>query len=102
MLNKNRHFSISLFRNRYFIASTSLSLFFIPLFFPWTGDVFWGFFKPSNELRMEDFHFQILFPIILPVIIPISFVSSIIGSSIAEKFIKHNNINNDQRSFLKE
>lgn len=101
-LNKNGHFSISLFKNRYFIASTSLSLFFIPLFFPWTGDVFWGYFKPSNELRMEDFLFQILFPIILPVIIPISFVSSIIGSYIAEKFIKQGNIINDQRSFLKE
>ncbi|MGN6628372.1 MAG: hypothetical protein ACTHKJ_00670 [Candidatus Nitrosocosmicus sp.] len=101
-LNKNRHLSISLFKNRYFIASTSLSMFFIPLFFPWTGDVFWGFFKPSNELRMEDFLFQILVPIILPVIIPISFVSSIIGSFIAEKFIKQANINNVHRAFLKE
>lgn len=87
--NKSAKWAISIFNNRYFIASTVLSLFFIPLFFPWTGDVFGGFFKPPNELRTEQFLFQILFPIILPVILPISFASSTIGSLIAQKLIKN-------------
>jgi hypothetical protein len=88
---KSTKLTISIFKNRYFIASAVLSLFFIPLFFPWIGDVFGGFFKPPNELRTEQFLLQILFPIILPVIIPISFASSTIGSLVAQKLIKYCN-----------
>jgi len=64
---------------RYLIASILLSSFFITLFFPWTVYVLYGFFKPSNEIRTEEFLLQLLFPIILPVVIPVSLISSSIG-----------------------
>lgn len=70
---------------RYSIASIVFSLFFIPLFFPWTVDVFGGFFQPSNEIRTEEFLLQILFPIILPIVIPLSLFSSFVGTIFSKK-----------------
>ncbi len=73
---------------KYFLASMVLSSFFITLFFPWTVDVFGGFFKPSSEIRTENFLLQILFPIILPIVVPISLLSSFIGGFIIQKINK--------------
>ena len=73
---------------KYFLASMILSSFFITLFFPWTVDVFGGFFKPSSEIRTENFLLQILFPIILPIVVPISLLSSFIGGFIVQKINK--------------
>ena len=82
--NQNNNNNIDEYENtlnkRYSIASIVFSLFFIPLFFPWTVDVFGGFFKPSNEIRTEAFLLQILFPIILPIVIPLSLFSSYVGT----------------------
>jgi hypothetical protein len=76
----------------YIISSIMLSSFFITLFFPWTIDVFNGFFQPSNDLRTEQFFLQLLFPIILPVVIPVSLLSSFAGIYTIQKVnkkIKH-------------
>jgi hypothetical protein len=73
---------------RYLVASMLISSFFITLFFPWTVDVFGGFFQPSNELRTEQFLLQILFPVILPIVIPIALLSSFMGGFIVQKLHK--------------
>jgi hypothetical protein len=73
---------------RYLVASMLISSFFITLFFPWTVDVFGGFFKPSDELRTEQFLLQILFPVILPIVIPIALISSFMGGFIVQKLHK--------------
>ena len=73
---------------RYLVASMLISSFFITLFFPWTVDVFGGFFKPSDELRTEQFLLQILFPVILPIVIPIALLSSFMGGFIVQKLHK--------------
>jgi hypothetical protein len=70
-----------------------LSSFFITLFFPWSVDVYGGFFKPSEETRTEEFLLQILFPIILPVFIPISILSSFIAGIIAIHRLKKKPLN---------
>ena len=73
---------------RYLVASMLVSLFFITLFFPWTVDVFGGFFNPSNEVRTEQFLQQILFPIILPIVIPIALLSSFMGGYVVQRLHK--------------
>ena len=73
---------------RYLVASMLVSLFFITLFFPWTVDVFGGFFKPSNEVRTEQFLLQILFPVILPIVIPIALLSSFMGGYVVQRLHK--------------
>jgi len=73
---------------RYLVASMLISSFFITLFFPWTVDVFGGFFKPSDELRTEQFLLQILFPVILPIVIPIALLSSFMGGFVVQKLHK--------------
>ena len=73
---------------RYLVASMLVSLFFITLFFPWTVDVFGGFFNPSNEVRTEQFLLQILFPIILPIVIPIALLSSFMGGYVVQRLHK--------------
>jgi hypothetical protein len=73
---------------RYLVASMLISSFFITLFFPWTVDVFGGFFKPSDELRTEQFLLQILFPVILPIVIPLALLSSFMGGFIVQKLHK--------------
>ncbi|HEY6535130.1 MAG TPA: hypothetical protein VIY08_04930 [Candidatus Nitrosocosmicus sp.] len=75
---------------RYMIASILVSLFFIPLFFPWTADVFGGFFKPPTYIRTEVFLSEILFPIIIPIVIPISLLSTFAGSYLVRKINKKN------------
>ena len=70
---------------RYIFASMLLSLFFITIFFPWTADVFGGFFKPSSDIRTEVFLLQILFPIILPIVVPVSLFSAFIAGFIIQK-----------------
>jgi hypothetical protein len=73
---------------RYIFTSMLLSVFFITIFFPWTVDIFGGFFKPSSDIRTEEFLLQILFPIILPIVVPISLFSSFIGGYTMQKLIK--------------
>jgi hypothetical protein len=73
---------------RYLVASMLISSFFITLFFPWTVDVFGGFFKPSEDLRTEQFLLQILFPVILPIVIPIALLSSFMGGYVVQKMRK--------------
>jgi hypothetical protein len=76
---------------RYLVASMLISSFFITLFFPWTVDVFGGFFNPSDELRTEQFLLTILFPIILPIVIPIALLSSFMGGYVVQKLHKKSN-----------
>jgi hypothetical protein len=76
------------FNRSYMISSILVSLFFIPLFFPWTADVFGGFFKPPTTVRTEVFLAEILFPVVLPIVIPISLLSAFAGGYIAQKINK--------------
>jgi hypothetical protein len=71
----------------YLIASVIISVFYITLFFPWTIDVFGGYFEPPNTLRTEQFFVQLLIPIILPFVVPVSIVSSLLGGLIAQLLI---------------
>ena len=68
----------------YLIASVIISVFYITLFFPWTIDVFGGYFEPPNTLRTEQFFVQLLIPIILPFVVPVSIVSSLLGGLVAQ------------------
>ncbi|MGC2482981.1 MAG: hypothetical protein WA398_04410, partial [Nitrososphaeraceae archaeon] len=63
------------------------SIFYITLFFPWTIDVFGGYFEPPSSLRTEQFFVQLLIPTILPSVVPVSIVSSLIGSLVAQRLI---------------
>jgi hypothetical protein len=74
-------------KRRYLIASVIVSIFYITLFFPWTIDVFGGYFEPPSSLRTEQFFVQLLIPTILPSVVPVSIVSSLIGSLIAQRLI---------------
>jgi len=86
---KNRNSGVTFIsEKRYLFASMLVSSFFITLFFPWSVDVFGGYFKPSGEIRTEEFLLQILFPVILPVFIPISVVSSFVAGIAANKLKK--------------
>src|ERR687898_876434 len=58
------------------IASMIVSIFYTTLFFPWTVDVYGGYFKPPNTLRTEEFFVQLLIPVILPIAVPVSILSS--------------------------
>jgi hypothetical protein len=71
----------------YPIATVIISIFYITLFFPWTIDVFGGYFEPPSSLRTEQFFVQLLIPTILPSVVPVSIVSSLIGSLIAQRLI---------------
>ena len=71
----------------YLIASIIVSVFYITLFFPWTIDVFGGYFKPPNTLRTEQFFVQLLIPTILPFVIPVAIVSSLVGGLVAQLLI---------------
>jgi hypothetical protein len=86
---KNRNSGVTFIsEKRYLFASMLVSSFFITLFFPWSVDVFGGYFNPSGETRTEEFLLQILFPVILPVFIPISLVSSFVAGITANKLRK--------------
>jgi hypothetical protein len=69
------------------IASIIVSMFYITLFFPWTIDVFGGYFEPPNTLRTEQFFVQLLFPTILPFMVSVSKVSSLLGGLVAQLLI---------------
>jgi hypothetical protein len=71
----------------YPIATVIISIFYITLFFPWTIDVFGGYFEPPSSLRTEQFFVQLLIPTILPSVVPVSIVSSLIGSLVAQRLI---------------
>jgi hypothetical protein len=77
----------------YLIASIIVSIFYITLFFPWTIDVFGGYFQPPNSLRTEQFFIQLLIPIILPCVVPASIVSSLLGGLVAQRLINSRKIN---------
>jgi hypothetical protein len=78
---------------RYLIASIIVPLFFTTLFFPWSVDVYGGFFKPSNDIRTEEFFIQLLMPVIIPIVIPLSAVSSMAGEYIVWRFMNANRMN---------
>jgi hypothetical protein len=71
----------------YLIASIIVSMFYITLFFPWTIDVFGGYFEPPNTLRTEQFFVQLLISIILPFIVPLAIVSSPLGGLLTQLLI---------------
>jgi hypothetical protein len=71
----------------YPIATVIISIFYITLFFPWTIDVFGGYFEPPSSMRTEQFFVQLLIPTILPSVVPVSIVSSLIGSLVAQRLI---------------
>lgn len=71
----------------YPIATVIISIFYITLFFPWTIDVFGGYFEPPSSLRTEQFFVQLLIPTILPSVVPVSIVSSLMGSLVAQRLI---------------
>jgi hypothetical protein len=72
----------------YLIATVLVSIFYITLFFPWTVDVFGGYFEPPSSLRTEQFLVQLLIPTILPSVIPVSILSSFLGSLVAQRLLK--------------
>lgn len=74
-------------RKWYMIATVLVSIFYITLFFPWTVDVFGGYFEPPSSLRTEQFLVQLLIPTILPSVIPVSILSSLLGSLVAQRLL---------------
>lgn len=78
---------------RYLIASIIVPLFFTTLFFPWSVDVYGGFFKPSDDIRTETFFTQLLIPVIIPIVIPLSAVSSMAGEYVVWRFMNANRMN---------
>jgi len=69
------------------LASVVVSVFYITLFFPWTIDVYGGYFEPPKILRTEQFFVQLLIPIILPFTVPVSIVSSLVGGLVAQRLV---------------
>jgi hypothetical protein len=78
---------------RYLIASIIVPLFFTTLFFPWSVDVYGGFFKPPDNIRTEKFFIQLLMPVIIPIVIPLSAVSSMAGEYLVWRFMNANKMN---------
>lgn len=78
---------------RYSIASIIVPLFFTTLFFPWSVDIYGGFFKPSDNIRTEQFFIQLLIPLIIPIVIPLSAVSSMAGIYIGLRFMNASRMN---------
>jgi len=72
---------------RCIIASITISLFFNTLFFPWTIDVYGGYFKPPNTIRTEEFFMYLLIPLIIPIVVPVSLIASLLGGYIGSKLI---------------
>jgi hypothetical protein len=75
------------------IASMIVSIFYTTLFFPWTVDVYGGYFKPPNTLRTEEFFVQLLIPVILPIAVPVSILSSMAGGLVGQKLMNTRKIN---------
>lgn len=76
---------------RCMVASLIVPLFFTTLFFPWSVDVYGGFFKPSNNIRTEIFFIQLLMPVIVPIVIPLAAVSASAGEYILWKLLSAKN-----------
>src|ERR687898_868453 len=74
--------------NCYVAASVIVSIFYTTLFFPWTVDVYGGYFEPPDTLRTEQFLVQLMIPVVLPITVPISIVSSLAGGLVAQILTK--------------
>jgi hypothetical protein len=79
--------------DRYLTASLVVSIFYITLFFPWTIDVYGGYFEPPDTIRTEQFFIQLLIPVVLPVTIPLSIVSALSGGLFTQLLMKSRNLN---------
>ena len=71
--------------DRYLTASVVVSIFYITLFFPWTIDIYGGYFEPPDTIRTEQFFVQLLFPVVLPVAMPLS---ALAGGLITQSLMK--------------
>jgi hypothetical protein len=85
--SKTRYTADNKAKKWYLIATVLVSIFYITLFFPWTVDVFGGYFDPPSSLRTEQFLVQLLIPTILPSVIPVSIFSSLLGSLVAQRLL---------------
>jgi len=79
--------------NCYVAASVIVSVFYTTLFFPWTVDVYGGYFEPPDTLRTEQFLVQLMIPVVLPITVPISIVSSLAGGLVAQILMKTKKLN---------
>lgn len=79
--------------NCYVAASVIVSIFYTTLFFPWTVDVYGGYFEPPDTLRTEQFLVQLMIPVVLPITVPISIVSSLAGGLVAQILTKTKKLN---------
>jgi hypothetical protein len=84
------------------IASMIVSIFYTTLFFPWTVDVYGGYFKPPNTLRTEQFFVQLLIPVILPIAVPVSILSSMAGGLVGQKLMNTRKVNSIIELLTKE
>jgi hypothetical protein len=84
------------------IASMIVSIFYTTLFFPWTVDVYGGYFKPPNTLRTEEFFVQLLIPVILPIAVPVSILSSMAGGLVGQKLMNTRKVNSIIELLTKE
>lgn len=84
------------------IASMIVSIFYTTLFFPWTVDVYGGYFKPPNTLRTEQFFIQLLIPVILPIAVPVSILSSMAGGLVGRKLMNTRKVNSIIEPLTKE
>ena len=71
--------------DRYLAAPLVVSIFYITLFFPWTIDVYGGYFEPPDTIRTEQFFVQLLFPVVLSVAMPLS---ALAGGLITQSLMK--------------
>jgi hypothetical protein len=79
--------------DHYLAASLVVSIFYITLFFPWTIDVYGGYFEPPDTIRTEQFFVQLLIPVVLPVAMPLSIVSALAGGLVTQLLMKSRNLN---------
>lgn len=79
--------------DRYLAASLVVSIFYTTLFFPWTIDVYGGYFEPPDTIRTEQFFVQLLIPVVLPVAMPLSIVSALAGGLVTQLLMKSRNLN---------
>jgi hypothetical protein len=79
--------------DRYLAASLVVSIFYTTLFFPWTIDVYGGYFEPPDTIRTEQFFVQLLIPVVLPVAVPLSIVSALAGGLVTLSLMKTRNLN---------
>ena len=79
--------------DRYLTASLAVSIFYITLFFPWTLDVYGGYFEPPDTIRTEQFFVQLLIPVVLPVAMPLSIVSALAGGLVTQSLMNPRNLN---------